>query len=115
MNKIVSTVLSLSFTALAMNAFAETAPTEAAPMEAAQTEAAPAAMQTEKQEIQNASAMAEEGFSKLDANKDGVIDRKEAKADKNLSKAFKKIAKKGKLDQEGYDKWAKAQAAKTKG
>ena len=44
-------------------------------------------------------------FIKLDANKDGSIDEKEAKADANISKSFKKIAKSGKLGQAEYGKW----------
>ncbi len=48
-------------------------------------------------------------FQALDKNNDGAIDSKEAKADKNLDRQFKTIAKKGKLDQSGYMNWQKAQ------
>ena len=51
-------------------------------------------------------------FKLLDKNNDGVIDKKEAKADKALAKAFKKIAKKGKLDRSGYEKWEAKHSAK---
>jgi len=44
-------------------------------------------------------------FKKLDANQDGMIDKTEAKSDANLSKSFKKIAKNGKLDKNGYQQW----------
>lgn len=50
-----------------------------------------------------------EKFQALDKNHDGTIDRKEAKADKQLHKSFKKIAKKGKLDESGYINWQQAQ------
>jgi methionyl-tRNA synthetase len=46
-----------------------------------------------------------EQFMKLDTNKDGFIDAKEAKADKKLTHSFKKIAKNGKLDEPGYESW----------
>lgn len=48
-------------------------------------------------------------FDSLDVNKDGMIDSKEAAADKHLNKQFKTIAKKGKLDQSGYMNWQKTQ------
>ena len=44
-------------------------------------------------------------FQKLDKNHDGVIDKKEAKQDKALNKAFKKVAKKGKLNETDYLNW----------
>ena len=46
-----------------------------------------------------------EKFQRLDTNKDGKIDKNEAKADKDLSKAFMAISKKGKLDEADYIKW----------
>lgn len=52
---------------------------------------------------------AREKFQALDKNHDGKIDKKEAKADKDLNKSFKKIAKKGKLDESGYINWQQAQ------
>ena len=51
-------------------------------------------------------------FKKLDANKDGAIDKTEAKNDAALSKSFKKIAKNGKLDMNGYQKWEQTRSAK---
>jgi len=51
-------------------------------------------------------------FKKLDVNNDGMIDKKEAKTDKDLAKDFKKIAKKGKLDKDGYQQWEQARIAK---
>ena len=48
-------------------------------------------------------------FQSLDKNKDGVIDSKEAKADKVLDKQFKSIAKQGKLDETGYMNWQQVQ------
>lgn len=51
-------------------------------------------------------------FKKLDVNNDGMIDKKEAKTDKELAKDFKKIAKKGKLDKDGYQQWQQARIAK---
>jgi len=48
-------------------------------------------------------------FESLDKNKDGIIDSKEAKADKALNKQFKTIAKNGKLNETGYMKWHQAQ------
>lgn len=44
-------------------------------------------------------------FMKIDANHDGVIDRKEAKGDTALNQSFRKLAKNGKLDEKGYDAW----------
>lgn len=44
-------------------------------------------------------------FSKLDINHDGFIDKKEAKADKMLSKKFNTVAVNGKIDQHAYDSW----------
>lgn len=44
-------------------------------------------------------------FQKLDKNHDGMIDKKEAKQDKALHKEFKKVAKKGKLNETDYLNW----------
>ncbi len=51
-------------------------------------------------------------FMRLDANRDGAIDDKEAKADKSLAKAFGKISKNGKLDEQQYQKWAESRKPK---
>jgi len=59
------------------------------------------------------SAAAKE-FVKLDTNKDGAIDKKEAKKNKKLSKSFKKLAKKGKIDQAGFTKWFEKKSVKAK-
>ena len=52
-------------------------------------------------------------FIGLDTNKDGMIDLKEAKANKMLSKQFNEIAKDGKLDETGYITWSQAQKPKS--
>ncbi len=46
-------------------------------------------------------------FLEIDGNDDGFIDATEAKADKGLEKAFPRIAKTGKLDQEQFVAWYK--------
>ena len=51
-------------------------------------------------------------FKSLDINHDGTIDKTEAKKDANLSKSFKKIAKNGKLDMNGYQQWEQSRNAK---
>lgn len=56
-----------------------------------------------------------EQFMKLDTNKDGIIDTKEAKADKKLSHDFKKVAKNGKLDEPGYESWENQSKKQPKG
>lgn len=53
-------------------------------------------------------------FVKLDANKDGVIDANEAKADSALSAAFANIAASGKLDYKGFVAWKKSLMSKHK-
>lgn len=73
---------------------------EAAAPAAAPAEAAPAA--------EGGGDPTHDQFVKLDANADGSIDATEAKADEKLAKSFKKVAKKGKLDEAGYKKWASA-------
>jgi len=74
---------------------------------------APAAAESAGGAADDLTAKNTEMFKTLDVNHDGVIDKKEAKADKALSKSFKKIAKKGKLDQAGYEKWAASQPKKS--
>ena len=51
-------------------------------------------------------------FMKLDANHDGVIDRKEAKGDPALKHSFRKLTKNGKLNEKGYDAWKNSQDRK---
>jgi len=77
---------------------------------------APAAEASEATEAPAApmSAAAEE-FGKLDANKDGMIDDKEAKSNKKLAKSFKKLAKTGKMDEATFTKWFDKKTAKPKG
>lgn len=53
-------------------------------------------------------------FAKLDTNKDGSIDKKEAKKNKKLARSFKKLAKKGKVDQAAFTKWYEKKSAKPK-
>jgi len=89
----------LSTTLLSVSLFLTSATVFAAAEESAAPEAAPAASGTDM------STQMDEMFKKLDTNHDGMIDKKEAKADKALAKDFKKIAKKGKLDQENFNKW----------
>lgn len=53
-------------------------------------------------------------FVKLDANKDGVIDANEAKANSTLSAAFATVAPNGKLDYKGFVAWKKSLTSKRK-
>jgi len=54
-----------------------------------------------------------EQFRKLDTNKDGVIDKQEARHDKALSKAFKDVAKKGKINETEYMHWQQLKKPRT--
>ncbi len=51
---------------------------------------------------------AQQLFQKLDKNQDGSLDAGEAAADKGVDKAFPRLAKDGKLDQQRFSKWYKA-------
>ena len=101
MNKTLSTIMSLSLLLGTTGAFA------ASDQDGMETESTPGAVQQTQQSqgAQDMSAEFDKMFKKLDTNHDGMIDKKEAKANKALNKDFKKIAKNGKLDQEGYGKW----------
>jgi len=79
--------------------------------EAGATEA-PAMDSTPAAGTEDMTAKNSDKFKLLDTNNDGIIDKKEAKSDKALAKAFKKIAKKGKLDRAGYEKWAAKHSGK---
>jgi len=100
--------LALALSAVAVNAADEESTGEDSPSETSlstQESTSPAQPVSDENPI---AAM----FKKLDANNDGIIDKKEAKTDKDLAKDFKKIAKKGKLDLDAYQKWEQARAAK---
>ncbi|MEK6748333.1 MAG: calmodulin [Pseudomonadota bacterium] len=47
-------------------------------------------------------------FTKLDANKDGSIDKQEAAANTALAKSFDSVAKTGKLSEADFGVWQKA-------
>jgi len=90
-------------------------------MSGAVVSAADENFESEKSTVQENSATADKPvsedaiaamFKKLDVNHDGMIDKKEAKGNKDLIKDFKKIAKKGKLDKDGYQKWEKDRVAR---
>ena len=51
-------------------------------------------------------------FMRLDKNKDGFVDKTEAKRNKALSGAFDQIAPDGKLDEAGFAAWLKSQKKK---
>lgn len=53
-------------------------------------------------------------FIKLDANKDGYIERNEAKANPALKRDFSKVAKHGKLNESEFSAWEVEQTTKTK-
>ena len=80
---------------------------------AMQDQQTPAAVQQLK-DNQEMASKSMDTFSKLDTNHDGLIDIKEAKADKSLAKEFKNIAKNGKLDKDGYGKWEQSHQKATK-
>lgn len=98
MNKILSTIVTTSLLLSSATVFAATGE------EGMEAESNPQAVE-QTQSGPDMSVELDKMFKKLDTNHDGMIDKKEAKADKALSKDFKKIAKNGKLDQEGYGKW----------
>lgn len=81
-----------------------------------QASGAPAssAMSEEEPAPAKMSAAAKE-FMKLDINKDGSIDRKEAKKNKKLSRSFKKLAKAGKVNEAAFTKWYEKKSHKPKG
>ncbi len=60
-----------------------------------------------EQEV-NPEQRAQRLFQKLDTNQDGSLDAGEAAADKGVGKAFPRLAKDGKLDQQRFIKWYKA-------
>ena len=98
MKKVLSTIVTTSFLLGSATVFAATGEQG---MEAESN--TQATQQT--QSGHNMSAELDKMFKKLDTNHDGMIDKKEAQADKALSKDFNKVAKNGKLDQHGYGKW----------
>ena len=106
MNKILSTAL-LTVTLTLSSAVANAEEGSAMAPKPAPAAAAPAAKPAMSNHL---GAM----FDKLDKNHDGMIDKKEAKADKYLSRAFRKIAKNGKLDKDGYSKWEEKRHHKSK-
>ena len=53
-------------------------------------------------------------FKKLDKNKDGFIEKSEAKRNKLLNKEFNKIAKEGKLDEASFAAWETSHAKPAK-
>lgn len=53
-------------------------------------------------------------FVKLDANKDGVVDATEAKANPALSSAFSTVAPTGKLDYKAFVAWKRSLTSKHK-
>lgn len=82
----------------------EQAPAAAAPVAMSEGEAAPAEL-----------SAAAKAFQKLDTNKDGAIDKKEAKKNKKLARSFKKLAKAGKVNEEAFTKWFEKKSHKPKG
>ena len=101
MKKTLASLITVSF--LLGSAVASAANDQASMKEAAPPAAQPSAKPASTNPAPTANA--EDMFKKLDKNHDGMIDKNEAKADKALSKEFKKVAKNGKLDQQGYNKW----------
>lgn len=106
MKKTLASLIGISMITSAVTVFAAAGDMESG------TESAPVASQDAATQGQSISDKMAAIFNKLDANHDGMIDKTEAKKDKALSKSFKKIAKNGKLDQQGFTKWQNAQQAK---
>lgn len=103
MKKKLASLIGISLIAVGINANAATSEMESAVGQA------PAANAGAAMEHPAESNKTMDVFSKLDANHDGMIDKNEAKKDKALSKSFKKIAKNGKLDQQGFTNWESSQ------